>query len=101
MRGIVLLFCLAHALADTIDVKFQIVSKQEAPLQQDAISRALASQGLVQPVSAKLALVGLNATIIPMQCTSGYYWDSNKCVQCQCASFAASAITTMWFEPLV
>jgi hypothetical protein len=101
MRGIVLLFCLAHALADQINVKFEIISKQDTLLQPETINKALAAQGLVQPVAASLALVDLNATIIPMQCTSGYYWESNKCVQCQCASFAASAITTMWFEPLL
>jgi hypothetical protein len=101
MREIVVLLCLSHALADTVDVKFQIITKQESPLQPDDIDRALASQGLVQPVAANLALVDLNATIISGQCTAGYYWESNKCLKCQCASFAASEITTMWFEPLI
>jgi hypothetical protein len=101
MRFWLLLFCLSGTLADQIDVKFRIVSKQEAPLQQEAINNALASQGLVKPVAAKLALVDLNATIVPMQCTPGYYWESSKCVQCQCASLVTSAIATMWFEPLV
>jgi hypothetical protein len=101
MRSWLLLFCLARACADQVSVKFQIVSKHEAPLQQDAINKALASQGLVKPVAAKMALVDLNATIVPMQCTPGYYWESSKCVQCQCASLVTSAIATMWFEPLV
>jgi hypothetical protein len=78
-----------------------VVYMAEYPLDDWSINKALASQGLVKPVAAKMALVDLNATIVPMQCTPGYYWESSKCVQCQCASFATSAITTMWFEPLV
>jgi hypothetical protein len=99
MRWIVFL-CLAHAFADQIEVKFQIISHHEAPLDQNAINNALASQGLVQPMAAKMALVDLNATIVSMQCMPGYYWETSKCVQCQCASFLMSNVATLWFEPL-
>ncbi len=93
-------YCLMAIVHSEISINFELISTNEDPMQQDALSEAIISRNLSKPLNMQLDVVYLNASIIFGVCAPGYFWDIDTCRPCECPWHDPSDVQAVWFEPM-